>query len=95
MAKDKPLTKSDLVAALKEAREATKADVKSAIEASERRLTKHITDVVAGSNEAVRAGVEGLHKEVIDRLDTLELDAPTRQEFEALKGKVKRYHPPN
>ncbi len=73
MPDEKPLTKSDLVAALKELGVATKADIQK----TEERLKKHVTDVVVESNQAIIAGVNGLHAEVEELTERVDRYHPT------------------
>lgn len=54
MADEKPLTKSDLIAVLKETGIATKRDLDTAIEASEKRLRRDIDTAVKTSEERLR-----------------------------------------
>ncbi len=108
--KRKMATKSDLDAVKSDVEAikggmATKADLR----ATEKRLKKHVTDEVKESNEAIKAGIEGLQKEANKRFNKLEegqrelkdnfnnlkWDTPTQKDFKKVKAKVDRYHPTN
>lgn len=93
MVDKKPLTKSDLVAVLKEMEVTTKKDINVAIKTSEKRLKKHFSHGITQIAKDIITTSETLHNEIVGRLDDLELNTVKRGEFEALKRKVERYHP--
>lgn len=70
MAKEKPLTKTELIATLKGMRLATKDDLKKEIGASERRLILRMGKV---------------RNDLAARIANVALTTPTRTEFEKLK----------
>jgi hypothetical protein len=92
MARGKPLTKTSLIAALKEIGVATKKDV---------------FKTVREASDAILKGVEEMFEERDTRLDRLEsgqgdikrqltdfkADVPTQKEFGQLKERVDSYHP--
>ena len=92
MANENPLTKSDLVAALKEANVATKDDLEE--------LGQQVKDEIRDATDSVLKGVDKLHAKHEKRFDKLEKqiddlkwDTPSNQAFNELKAKVDRYHP--
>ena len=107
MADEKPVTKSDLVSALKEAGIATKEDVRDIVHEE---LTEFHASMTAPKLEELRGDMKIGFRHVKSRLDKLELETrhvkdeikglkadlsntPSREQFEKLKAKVDKYHP--
>lgn len=107
MADSKPVTKSELIAALKEAGIATKEDVRDIVHEE---LTEFHASMTAPKLEELRGDMKIGFRHVKSRLDKLELetrhvkdeikglkadlsDTPSRKQLEELRRRVDRYHP--
>ena len=102
MADEKPLTKSGLVAALKEAGVATKDDVRQIVDKA---VKTDVFKLVSEATDAILKGVDKLHAGHEKRFDKLEAgqlelkrqirdlkhDTPSKQSFDDLKARVDKY----
>ena len=75
MKDEKPLTKSELIATLREIKVATKDDIETSVEGSERRMKRYIGKI---------------KREIMTTMSKLALTTPTKTEFNELKQKVDR-----
>jgi hypothetical protein len=93
MSADKPLTEKRLIAILEEVDLATQKDLEAQDERLDKRLNSQKVEVVAEITDVIKVVIttaDKNHREVMDRLDDIELDYAKRKEFEALKRHVER-----
>ena len=98
MAKDKPLTKDELISELAEF---YVGHVEPGVQRIIKKEIGGVKKELAGVKKEMRQGFTELKAEVvgnsrrIDDLKTDIADTPSRKEFNAVKAKVERYHPTN
>jgi Fe2+ transport system protein B len=93
MSADKPLTEKRLIAILEEVDLATQKDLEAQDERLDKRLNSQKVEIVAEITDVIKDVIttaDKNHREVMDRLDDIELDYAKRNEFEALKRHVER-----
>ncbi len=98
MANEKPLTKTTLMAALKEAGVATKEDVREIVGQKIEKLEKVLASTfikIEKRFDNLDETIKGESKKLQRQINDLNADSPTRKEHNDLKEKVDRHHPTN